>query len=470
MRLDIDYKSILLIDYSTCQAKNNTCREIRKMSTQGAAVGSEQNRPGHDPALEVTDPRTGSPYRLPISGGTVKALDLRAIKSGPDDFGLLSYDPGLVNTATCQSSITFVDGERGVLEYRGYPIEELAAKSSYLEVAYLLLEGALPSAADLDSWEADLTRQSAVPEPLLRSLAAYPPGLHPMSLFVSLVAALGAFHPEARDLNDRERNQEQARRLVAQVPALAAAAYRVSRGEAPRVPNPALGYVGRFLAMLFGDHPDWHPDPRLERALDVLFMVHADHEQNCGTNVVRSVASSDAEPHVAIAAGAGALSGPLHGGANEEVLRMLQEIGSLEQVPAFLEEVKNGRRKLMGFGHRVYKAYDPRARAIRLAAESVFEVTGVNPLLEVALELERIALAEPYFIERRLYPNVDFYSGLIYEAMGFPPEMFTVLFAVARTVGWVAHWLEFLDDPERRIARPRQVFTGPQRRAYPSVR
>jgi citrate synthase len=421
-------------------------------------------------ALGVTDLRTGTAYSLPISQGAIRAIDLRKIKVDEDDFGLMSYDPGLLNTATCRSALTFIDGERGILEHRGYPIEQLAVHSSFLEVAYLLLDGELPSDGELARWTAEIAHQAQVPDALLRAAGAYPAGVHPMSLFVSLVAALGAFHPEARHLEDRENNRLQARRLIAQVPALAAAAYRASKGEAPVQPNSSLGYVGGFLSMLFGDQAGWRPDPTLERALDVLFVLHADHELNCSTSTVRSVASSDADPYAVVSAGAAALSGPLHGGANEEVLRMLREIGTKDRVPAFIEQVKAGRRRLMGFGHRVYKSYDPRARVIRQTAESVFSVTGVNPLLEIALELERIALAESYFLERRLYPNVDFYSGLIYEAMGFPAEMFTVLFAVARTAGWVAHWLESLEEPERKIVRPRQIFSGPVRRDYPSLR
>jgi citrate synthase len=427
----------------------------------GTSTGTEQ-------ALGVTDLRTGSAYRLPIEDETIRATDLRKIKVDDDDFGLLSFDPGLVNTVTCHSAITFIDGDRGILRYRGYPIEQLAERTSFLEVAYLLLEGELPSPAELERWQKELAGESRVPDQLLHSVSAYPRGVHPMSVLTSLLAALGAFHPEARDLRDRERNRLQARRLIAQVPVVAAAAYKASQGEDAVQADPSLGYVGSFLAMLFGDHPDWKPNPTLERALDLLFVLHADHEQNCSTSAVRGVASSDADPYSAVAAGAAALSGPLHGGANEAVLRMLREIGTKDHVEPFIAEVKAGRRKLMGFGHRVYKSYDPRAKVTQATARSVFEVTGVNPLLEIALELERIALADPYFIQRRLYPNVDFYSGLIYEAMGFPPEMFTVLFAVARTTGWVAHWLEFLDDPERKITRPRQIYTGSPRRDLPA--
>jgi citrate synthase len=434
----------------------------------GSAVQQSDAPAVVEQALGVTDLRTGSSYRLPVAEGAIQAMDLRKIKAD-DEFGLLSFDPGYVNTASCHSAITYIDGDRGILEYRGYPIEQLAVHSTFLEVASLLLEGELPSGEQLTRWQGRIAAEARPPEALLRSAASYPAGLHPMSLLTALLAALGAFHPEARDLSDREQNRRQAVRLIAQVPALAAAAYRASRGEvsAP-APDPSLGYAGGLLTMLFGNSPDWRPDPTLERALDVLFILHADHEQNCSTSAVRGVASSDADPYSAVAAGVAALSGPLHGGANEAVLVMLREIGSLDRVPGFIDQVKAGRRRLMGFGHRVYKSYDPRARVIKQTADSVFGVTGVNPLLEIALELERIALADPYFVERRLYPNVDFYSGLIYEAMGFPAEMFTVLFAVARTAGWVAHWLEFLDDPDRKIARPRQVYTGPRERQYPT--
>jgi citrate synthase len=447
-----------------------TAEERLKMNEHKPANGAAEApaaTASPDQAVGVTDLRTGSAYRLPIADDAIRALDLRRIRTSEDGPGLLSFDPGLVNTVTCHSAITFIDGDRGILRYRGYPIEQLAERSSFLEVAYLLLEGELPSAAELDGWRGRLAEESRVPDELLRSVAAYPTGIHPMSLLTSLVAALGAFHAEARDLRDPLRNRLQARRLIAQVPILAAAAYRASQGEEAVQPDPSLGYVGSLLAMLFGDHPDWKPDPTLGRALDLLFVLQADHEQNCSTSAVRGVASAGADPYSAIAAGTAALSGPLHGGANEAVLLMLREIGSIDHVPAFIAEVKAGRRKLMGFGHRVYKSYDPRAKIIQATAKSVFEVTGVNPLLEIALELEGIALADPYFIQRRLYPNVDFYSGLIYEAMGFGPEMFTVLFAVARTAGWVAHWLEFLDDPERKITRPRQLYTGAGRRDYP---
>ena len=428
------------------------------------AAGASQATVKSDDALAVTDGRTGTDYRLALTDGTVRAMDLRQMRTGPEDFGLMSFDPGMVNTVSCRSAITYIDGDKGILLYRGYPIDQLADRADFLEIAYLVIEGELPTPDQLATWKREIADESRVPASLLKSIEAYPKGVHPMSVLISLLAALAAFHPEARELGNVENDRLQARRLIAQVPIVAAAAYRASLGEAPREPDMSLGYVGSFLSMLFGDHPDWKPNPTLERALEVLFILHADHEQNCSTSAVRGVASSDADPYSSIASGAAALSGPLHGGANEAVLKMLREIGTKDRIPAFIDEVKSGRRRLMGFGHRVYKSYDPRATAIKRAAEQVFEVTGVNPLLEIALELERIALADSYFVERRLYPNVDFSSGLIYEAMGFPAEMFTVLFAVARTTGWVAHWLEFLSDPDRKITRPRQIYTGAGRR------
>ena len=439
-----------------------------KAGSATATAGTKPN--GAQQALGVTDLRTGQAYELPVTDSTIKAIDLRQVKVDDEDFGLLSYDPGYTNTVPCRSAITFIDGDRGILEYRGYPIEQLAVQSSFLEVVYLLLNGELPSAAELQQWTQQVDEASAVPDELLRTFASLPSGLHPMSLLGSLVSALGGFHPEARDLADAANDREQAVRLIAQMPTLAAAAYRGFLGQPLPPADPGLSYVGRFLAQLFGDRPGWQPDPTLERALDVLFILHADHEQNCSTSAVRGVASSDADPYAAVSAGIGALSGPLHGGANEAVLRMLREIGTKDRVPSFIEDVKAGKRRLMGFGHRVYKSYDPRAKVIKETTDRVFEVTGVNPLLEIAQELERIALSDDYFIERKLYPNVDFYSGLIYEALQFPPEMFTVLFAVGRTPGWLAHWLEFLDDPDRKIARPRQIFTGPRRRDMPAAR
>ncbi|MBO0709328.1 MAG: citrate synthase [Candidatus Dormibacteraeota bacterium] len=420
------------------------------------------------PALHVTDERTGQEYDLPIQQDAVRAADLHKIKVGPDDFGLVTYDPGFTATAACKSAITFIDGDKGILEYRGYPIEQIAERSSFEEVCYLLHEGRLPSSDELAAYSKDLGEASQVPESLLHAFDALPTGMHPMGLLGSLVSALGAFHPEARDIKDADNDKLQARRLVAEVPTLAAAAYRVHRGQKAVQADPDLPYVERFLVMLFADSPEWRPDPRVVTALDKLFILHADHEQNCSTSTVRVIGSAEADPYASVSGGIQALSGPLHGGANEEVLRMLREIGSKDRIPTFIEEVKAGRRRLMGFGHRVYKSYDPRAKVIKAAAESVFEVTGVNPLLEIAQELEQIALHDDYFISRRLYPNVDFYSGLIYEALGFPPEMFTVLFAVGRTPGWTAHWLESVSDPDRKIARPRQLYTGPRGVQFPA--
>ena len=416
------------------------------------------------PELSAQDSRTGALYRFPITDGTIEALDLRRVKTGLLDFGLMSYDPGFTNTAACRSAITFIDGDRGILEYRGYPIEQLAEKSSYAAVTRLLIESELPGQAELAAWNARLFAEAQPPAEVLAALGCLSRSAHPMSLLGGLTALIGANHLEARELGNSANNLLQAQRLIAQAPTLAAAIYRQGRGLAPRPPRPELGFVGGFLDMLFGETDTYRPNPVLERALDVLFILHADHEQNCSTSVVRGVGSSDADPYAVVSAGIAALSGPLHGGANEAVLQMLREIGSRDRVPDFVDQVKNQKRKLMGFGHRVYKSYDPRARVVKQTSEAVFAVTGVNPLLEVALTLEEVALEDSYFIERKLYPNVDFYSGLIYEAMGFPSEFFTVLFSVARTSGWVAHWLELLADPDRKIARPRQIFTGNERR------
>jgi citrate synthase len=401
---------------------------------------------------------------LAVVDGAINASDLRSIKTSADDFGLLSYDPGFSNTASCRSGITFIDGDRGILEYRGYPIEQLAEKSSYPAVTQLLIEGELADPAGLEAWKGRLAAEASVPTDLLTALGGLSPTAHPMSLLGGLAALLGGGHWEARELGDPANNLLQAQRLIAQMATLAAAIFRHGKHLAHRPPRPELGFTGSFMDMLFGDRDEYRPDPTLERALDILFILHADHEQNCSTNVVRGTASSDADPYSVVSAGVGALSGPLHGGANEAVLAMLREIGTKDRVPAFVEEVKSHKRKLMGFGHRVYKSYDPRARIVKQTADDVFAVTGVNPLLEIAIALEQVALNDAYFVERKLYPNVDFYSGLIYEAMGFPSEFFTVLFAVARTSGWVAHWLEMLSDPERRIARPRQIYTGSARR------
>jgi citrate synthase len=420
------------------------------------------------PALHVTDERTGQEYTLPIQLDAVRSADLHKVRVGPDDFGLVTYDPGFTATAACKSAITFIDGDKGILEYRGYPIEQIAERSTFEEVCYLLHEGHLPSKEEGAAYSGSLAEASQVPDTLLHAFESLPPGMHPMGLLGSLVSALGAFHPEARQVKDTDNDKLQARRLVAEIPTLAAAAYRVHQGERALQPNPELPYVERFLVMLFADSPDWRPDPRVVTALDKLFILHADHEQNCSTSTVRVIGSAEADPYASVSGGIQALSGPLHGGANEEVLLMLREIGSKDRIPSFIEEVKGGKRRLMGFGHRVYKSYDPRAKVIKAASEAVFEVTGVNPLLEIAGELEQIALHDDYFIRRRLYPNVDFYSGLIYEALGFPPEMFTVLFAVGRTPGWTAHWLELMSDPDRKIARPRQLYTGPREVPFPA--
>jgi citrate synthase len=417
-------------------------------------------------ALEVRDGRTGRSYQLPISENTVPAPELRSIKASADDFGLMSYDPGLVNTAVCHSAITFVDGDAGVLLYRGFPIEQLAEKSTYPAVAFLLYYGRLPSQAELASYEASLRERSRVPDELKALLASLPLGSNPMRMLMSAVAALGVFHPQSLHTHNAEQRESDALNLVAQVPALAALAFRRSIDRPFVDPDTALGFVANFRRMLFAGEA-FRQDPVLERGLDVLLILHADHEQNCSTSAVRSVASSESDPYSALSAGIAALFGPLHGGANEAVLKMLREIGSVARVPAFMDQVKRGEGRLMGFGHRVYKSYDPRARIVKKTANEVFAVTGVSPLLEIALELERRATADDYFIERKLYPNVDFYSGLIYEAMGLPSEMFPVLFATARTSGWVAQWNEFAGDPHRKLVRPRQIYVGPARRNVP---
>ena len=415
---------------------------------------------GND-GLQVTDERTGSQYEFPISEGTIPGIDLRQIKEDQGDFGLMSYDPAYMNTASCRSAITFIDGDEGILQYRGYPIEQLAESSSYLEVAYLLVHGELPTADQLAEWTHQITIHTFVHENVKGFMQGFRHDAHPMGMLLGAVGALSTFYPDAKDINDPASRQIQTIRLIAKMPTLAAFAFRHSRGQPYVYPDNDLSYSGNFLAMLYKmTELKYEPDPRLERALDVLFILHADHEQNCSTSSVRMVGSSGVDPYSAIAAGIGALYGPLHGGANEAVLRMLRRIETKDRIPAFIEGVKAGNERLMGFGHRVYKNYDPRARIIKRTCDEVFEVTGVNPLLEVAQELEQIALEDDYFVERKLYPNVDFYSGLIYEAMGLPVEMFPVIFAIGRTSGWVAQWLEMLDDPDLKIARPRQIYTG----------
>ena len=416
-----------------------------------------------DETLTITDNRTGKTYTLPINKGAVRAIDLRQIKTGAEDFGLLSYDPAFLNTASCQSAITYLDGDRGILRYRGYPIEQLAEKCSFLEVAYLLLNGELPGPEQLDEWITDVTRHTMIHENLKKFMEGFHYDAHPMGMLMSTVAALSTFYPQARNIHDPAVRKLQITRLIGKMPTLTAYAYRHSLGLPYVYPDNDLGYTKNFMNMLWKrTEPKFSANPVLARALEVLFILHADHEQNCSTSAMRAVGSSFADPYATTAAAIAALSGPLHGGANEEVLRMLDEIGSKDRVPAYIEQIKAGRGKLMGFGHRVYKNYDPRARIIKRVAEEVFEVTGRNPKLDIALELERIALEDDFFVKRKLYPNVDFYSGIIYQAMGFTPDVFTVLFAIPRTVGWLAQWQEMLQDSEQKIARPRQVYIGQQ--------
>jgi len=420
-------------------------------------------------ALTVVDQRTGKSYDLPIRDGAIRAIDLRQIKVAPDDFGLLSYDPAFLNTASCRSRITYIDGDKGILRYRGYPIDELAEKGTYLEIAYLLVHGELPSPSQYSEWVRQITFHTMIHESLKKFMDGFNYDAHPMGMLIGTVAAMSTFYPEARDIHDPASRRAQAHRLIAKMPTLAAFAYRHSLGQPYVYPDNDLSYTENFLNMLFKFPADsYHPNPALVRALDVLFILHADHEQNCGTHAMRGIGSSHTDPYSAVAGAAAALYGPLHGGANEEVLKMLQEIGSISKVPAFIDEVKKGKgdKRLMGFGHRVYKNYDPRARIIKKIADEVFEVTGRNPLLDIALELERIALQDDYFVQRKLYPNVDFYSGLIYQAIGIPTAAFTVLFAIPRTAGWLAQWEEMLLDSEQKIARPRQIYVGEDERPF----
>jgi citrate synthase len=413
--------------------------------------------------LTITDNRTGASYELPIADGAVRTMDLRQIKVSSDDFGLLGYDPAFTNTASCRSGITLIDGEKGILRYRGYPIEQLAEGCGFTEVAYLLLHGELPTAWELEEWNAGITRHTMLHENTKKLMDGFHHDAHPMGMLVSTVAALSTFYPDAKSIFDERARALQIQRLIAKMPTIAAYAYRHRRGLPYVHPDNDLSYTGNFLSMMFRmAEQRYRPDPVLERALDVLFILHADHEQNCSANAMRSIGSAQADPFVATAGAAAALYGPLHGGANEEVLRMLREIGTRANVPAYVRTVKEGQRRLMGFGHRVYKNYDPRARIIKETAAAVFEVTGRSPLIDIALEVERIALEDEYFVSRRLYPNVDFYSGIIYEAMGFPSDAFTVLFAIPRTAGWLAQWQEMLLDREQKIARPRQIYTGPE--------
>ncbi len=436
------------------------------MTTQTEQHDRAGSATGRDRLL-VTDTRTGNEYELPIENGAVHATELRKIKISDDDFGLLSYDPAYMATASCRSAITFIDGEKGILEYRGYPIEQLAEQSTYLEVAYLLINGHLPSQAELDEWTHQITNHTFVHENIKEFMQGFRHDAHPMGMLLASVGALSTFYPEAHAVHDADVRYAQVIRLIAKLPTLAAFAYRHNRGMPYVYPDNELSYAGNFLSMLYKmSEREYKPDPRLEHALDVLFILHADHEQNCSASAVRSVGSSQVDPYSAVAAGVAALYGPLHGGANEAVLRMLHRIGATENIPAFIEGVKQGKERLMGFGHRVYKNYDPRARIIKRAAYEVFEVTGTNPLLELAIALEQIALEDEYFVARKLYPNVDYYSGMIYEALGMPVAMFPVLFAIGRTSGWIAQWLEMIEDPEQRISRPRQIYTGEHERDY----
>ncbi len=439
------------------------------MSTMVETLPPAASREVTRESLTVLDNRTGKSYDMPITDGTVRATDLRKIKVNEDDFGLMSYDPAFMNTASCRSRITFIDGEKGILRYRGYPIEQLAEKCTYLEVSYLLLHGELPTPSQYAEYVREITYHTMLHESLKKFMDGFNYDAHPMGMLIATVAAMSTFYPDARNIHDPASRRQQTHRLIAKMPTLAAFAYRHSLGQPYVYPDNELSYPENFLNMLFKFPADsYRPSPALVRALDVLFILHADHEQNCGTHAMRGIGSSQTDPYSAVAGAAAALYGPLHGGANEEVLKMLREIGSVSKVPAFIEEVKKGKgeKRLMGFGHRVYKNYDPRARIIKQIADEVFEVTGRNPLLDIALELERIALQDDYFVKRKLYPNVDFYSGLIYQAMGIPTAAFTVMFAIPRTTGWIAQWEEMLLDSEQKIARPRQVYVGAAERNF----
>ncbi|HJX88921.1 MAG TPA: citrate synthase [Pyrinomonadaceae bacterium] len=421
-------------------------------------------------SLTITDNRTGKQYQVSIENGTVKAMDLRQIKVGDDDFGLMTYDPAFMNTASCKSRITFIDGDKGILEYRGYPIEQLAEKSTYLEVAYLLLHGELPTVSQLDAWTNNITYHTFINENIKTVIDGFHYNAHPMGMFEAMLGALSTFYPDAKDIFNVEYRWKQIHRLIAKVPTIAAFAFRHRIGMQYSYPDNDLSYEGNFLNMMFKTTElRYKPNPVLERALTILYILHADHEQNCSTNAMRSIGSAHTDPFSALAGAAAALYGPLHGGANEMVLRMLKEIGSVDKVPDYIKRVKAGEFRLMGFGHRVYKNYDPRARIIKQVAYEVFEVTGKDPVLDIALELERIALEDEYFVKRRLYPNVDFYSGIIYQAMRFPVDMFPVMFAIPRTSGWLAQWVELLEDEDQKIARPRQVYLGARTRDYVAI-
>jgi citrate synthase len=438
---------------------------IRERSAAEGVIGD-----GAAPASEtvtVIDNRTGATYELPVTDGTVRALDLRQIKTGPEDFGLMSYDPAYMNTASCRSAITYIDGEAGILQHRGYPIEQLCEQSSYLEVAYLIINGALPTRAQLERWVHEITIHTFVHENVKDFMQGFRYDANPMGMLVASVGALSTFYPDASQIHDEDVRTIQIIRLLAKMPTLAAFAFRHNMGQPYVYPDNDLEYAANFLGMMYKmTELKYEPDPRLARALDVLFILHADHEQNASTSAVRSVGSTQVDPYTAVAAGVAALYGPLHGGANEAALRMLARIGTVENIPGFLDGVKAGNERLMGFGHRVYKNYDPRARIIRKYLDDVFEVRGKSPLLDVATELEKRALDDDYFTSRKLYPNVDFYSGLIYEALGLPVAMFPVMFAIGRTSGWIGQWLEMVQDPEQKIARPRQIYTGDRDRDY----
>jgi citrate synthase len=415
--------------------------------------------------LTITDNRTGKQYELPITDGTIRAMDLRQIRTSADDFGLMTYDPAFQNTASCRSAITFIDGDKGILLYRGYPIDQLAEQTTYLDTAYLIVHGELPTASERERWASEIASHQELPGTFENFLDGFPDDAHPMGAFLSLVGALSTYFPDAKEVGDADNRRLQIQRIIALAPALGACAHRHVAGHAVTRGDSGLSYTGNFLKLLFetNGHP-YTVNPVLERALDVLFILHADHEQNCSTSAMRGIGSSQADPYSSMAGAAAALYGPLHGGANEAVLRMLEEIGSVANIPAFIKGVKSGEGRLMGFGHRVYKSYDPRARIIKRTADEVFEVTGRNPLLHIAQELERIALEDDYFVKRKLYPNVDFYSGLIYQAMGFPVGMFPVLFAIPRAAGWLAQWDEMVRDPDQKIARPRQIYVGREKR------
>lgn len=417
--------------------------------------------------LTITDNRTGQTYEIPVEHDTIRAIDLRQIKVSEGDFGMMSYDPAFSNTASCKSTITFIDGDRGILSYRGYPIEQLAEKSNYLEVAYLLLYGELPTTSEYEEWVYNITHHTFIHENIKKFMDGFRYDAHPMGMLLGTVGALSTFYPEAKEIFDSKLREIQLHRLIAKIPTIAAFSYRHTVGQPYVYPDNDLSYTGNFLNMMFKmTETKYKPNSVIERAIDILFILHADHEQNCSTSAMRGVGSSLPDPYSATAAAIAALYGPLHGGANEEVLSMLQEIGSKDKIPQYLKRAKEGEFRLMGFGHRIYKSYDPRARIIKQRAHEVFEVTGKNPLLDIALELERIALEDEYFVKRKLYPNVDFYSGLIYQSMGLPTSMFTVLFAIARTSGWLAQWKEMLQDEDRKIARPRQIYLGSSRRDY----